>query len=275
VAQITWLASYPKSGNTWLRAFLANYLSDGAQAIEINKLPYFSHGEMAGGLFQQIAQKPLSALSEQQVQELRPSVHRALAALDRDPNLVKTHNALVNLFNIPIVTPQVTRNAIYVIRNPLDVVISYADHHGLTIDRAIEQMAREDNRTPTTEKLVFQFLGRWCDHAQSWLRAPGLALHVVRYEDLLARPQVTFGAIGKFLGIAPKHSRLARAIRRSSFRVLKTQEASAGFHERSRHSEAFFRSGEAGQWRRTLNAAQIDRIVSTHGEVMARHGYLP
>lgn len=275
MAQITWLASYPKSGNTWLRAFLANYLSDGKRAVEINTLPYFSHGEMAGGLFQQIARRPLNALTERDIQRLRPTVHGIVARLDRDPNFVKTHNALVSLFGVPIITPQVTRNAIYVIRNPLDVVISYADHHGLTIDKAIEQMARADNRTPTTEKQVFQFLGRWCDHVRSWLTAPGLKCHVVRYEDLLRDPQESFGAVGAFLGIAAKRSRLVRAIHHSSFRVLQTQESTSGFYERSQHSAAFFRAGESDQWKRTLTASQVDRIVSTHGEVMARHGYLP
>ncbi|MEJ2083836.1 MAG: sulfotransferase, partial [Acidobacteriota bacterium] len=35
---IVWLASYPKSGNTWLRAFLMNFLDPGKRPVDINQL---------------------------------------------------------------------------------------------------------------------------------------------------------------------------------------------------------------------------------------------
>ena len=275
LTHITWIASYPKSGNTWLRVFLANYLDGGEAPVAINDLPGLSHGEMAAGLFGQIAGKPVAALDGEAVQRLRPVVHRAIAGLRRDPNLVKTHNALVSLFGVPIVTPAVTRNAVYVLRNPLDVAISYADHFGVSLDQAIAALARADNRTKTTEKLVFQFLADWSTHVKSWLQAPGLPLHTVRYEDMLEEPHETFGAAVRFLGLPLDTARLERAIRHSAFSELRAQESASGFHERSAESDAFFREGRAGQWRDKLAPAQVDAIVEAHGEVMARHGYLP
>jgi hypothetical protein len=275
MAPITWLASYPKSGNTWLRAFLANYLNAGASPVDINELPRFSHGEMAGGLFEQLAGRPLAALSDEQLQRLRPAVHRAIAQLPREPNFVKTHNAFASLFGVPTVTMEATRAAIYVIRNPLDVVISYADHYGVDLDRAIGQMQRADNRTRTAGRTVFQLFGRWSDHVSGWTRAPGLRLHLMRYEDMLAAPEPAFAGVLAFLGLAEERERLLTAIRYSEFRELRAQEARAGFHERSRQSQAFFRAGRAGQWRELLSPAQVERIVAAHGETMAQYGYLP
>lgn len=272
---ITWLASYPKSGNTWLRTFLANYCDDRAEPFEINRLPYFSHGEMSVGIFEAIADKKVGQLADEVLQRLRPEVHRQIAALEREPNFVKTHNAIAVLFDVPTVTPEVTKAAVYVVRSPLDVALSYADHYGLTIDTAIEQMGSASNRTRTTDRNVFQYLGDWSQHVRSWAEAPGLGAHVVRYEDMADRPKGAFGDIVTYLALRNEAERLRRAIRFSSFRVLKSQEARQGFYERSRHSEAFFRSGRTRQWKTVLTTKQIDAIVTAHGETMATFGYLP
>ena len=274
VGRITWLASYPKSGNTWLRAFLANYCGNADRPFDINTLPHFSHGEMAPGLYETLSRRGIGEISDEEVQRLRPEVHRVIASFDREPNFVKTHNAIAVLFDVPTITPEVTEAAVYVVRNPLDVMISYADHFGLGLDKTIEQISSASNRTATTEKNVFQYLGNWSQHVRSWAEAPGLGTHVVRYEDMLNRPTRAFGEVVAYLGLENGRERLRRAIRFSSFRVLKIQEERHGFYERSRHSRTFFRSGQARQWKKALTAQQIQAVLADHGEVMARYGYL-
>ncbi|MBM3535959.1 MAG: sulfotransferase domain-containing protein, partial [Alphaproteobacteria bacterium] len=98
---------------------------------------------------------------------------------------------------------------------------------------------------------------------------------VVRYEDLLESPFKAFGGVTKFLGINAPRDRLDKAIKQSSFKVLKSQEKAKGFIERPAKAEAFFRKGESGQWRRDLTPDQVKRIVGDHREQMSRFGYVP
>src|SRR5205807_10374247 len=91
--------------------------------------------------YQEIIDKPGSQFTQDEVKELRPRVHRRLSALTPDSIIVKTHNALMEDDGHPLVTLDVTAGAIYIVRNPLDVVISLSHHLGLSLDRTIEIMA--------------------------------------------------------------------------------------------------------------------------------------
>ena len=143
------------------------------------------------------------------------------------------------------------------------------------MDLSVAAICNPENRLATVDRTVFQFLGSWSRHVRSWTAAQGLEPHVVRYEDMLRKPTKTFGAVAEFLGVAPSRERLTRAIRFSAFGELQAQERRQGFREASEAGHAFFRTGRSGQWRKALTTAQIDRIVSVHGELMAQYGYLP
>jgi hypothetical protein len=129
--------------------------------------------------------------------------------------------------------------------------------------------------SPPAQNHVHELLGSWSEHVESWTARPSSGLHVVRYEDMLDKPQATFGGIAAFLGLKPPRERLERAIARSSFKVLQDKERRHGFKEKSEKAERFFREGRAGQWRKLLGPEQIDRVVSAHSHQMQRFGYLP
>jgi hypothetical protein len=170
----------------------------------------------------------------------------------------------------------VTAGAIYLVRNPLDVAISYAHHSGKALDFTIEQMGRKDVETSGTDKGVYEVYGSWSQHVHSWTRMPHRALYVMRYEDMLADPAKAFGALARHLLLNPTSAQLEKAIERSSFEKLQAQEKEKGFRERPEGADqSFFREGRAGQWKEVLTQAQIDRIVRDHGEQMQRFGYLP
>ena len=275
MAGILWLASYPKSGNTWLRIFLANLFDDSKSAYDINKLGRFFYGEMSSDLYERVAGKPVAELSDVELHQLRPRVHRLLANLRAETVMAKTHNAMAMQGGVATITPDVTAGAIYVVRNPLDIVLSYADHYGLSIDSAIEAMASPENHVATSRTAVFQHLGAWGDHVRSWTRAPGLHLQIVRYEDLVNKPIDAFGDVVDFVGVKATRGRLRRAIRNASFNEMKRQETQHGFDEKSRHAASFFREGKNNQWREKLAADQVERMIEVHGEVMGEFGYLP
>ena len=275
MGKILWLASYPKSGNTWLRVFLHNLFRDPDEPYDINKLNEFCSADYAAIWYQQHLRKPAEEMTEQEVAALRPKVHEALTRVHPDTVFVKTHNALVESHGTEMVTMSQTAGAIYVVRNPLDVAISYGHHAGLDIDTAIEALNLAGHMTPNEANHVYQVYGSWSEHVKSWTGVAHPALHVMRYEDMLERPMDTFGAVAAFLGLRPTRERLQRAIQNSSFDELRKQEAKHGFEERSEKTTGFFREGRAGQWRETLTPAQIERIAGAHQEQMRRFGYWP
>ncbi len=274
MGKIIWLASYPKSGNTWLRAFLHNLLRNPDQPFDINRLTAFSLGDSLPQFYKQLDPRPPGELGFEDIARLRPSVHRLMTEASPDNVFVKTHNALVEDYDVPLITLELTAGAIYVVRDPLDVAMSYSHHLGASIDDTIQFMAASAARTPSGDAFVTEKICSWSVHVESWTANPNRTLHVVRYEDMHTQPIKTFAGIARFLGLTPPRERLEKAIRSSSFRVLQEQEKRHGFIERSPVAERFFRSGRMGEGRKLLTPAQIARIVADHGPQMARFGYL-
>ena len=275
LGQIIWIASYPKSGSTWLRAFLHNYVRNAEAPHDINSLMDLTTGESSAARYQRLDPRPPSDYSIADVQRLRPAVHRALA--DAHPGLVfvKTHNALLVVGGVQTITKDVTSGAIYILRDPRDVAISYSRHLGRPIDETIAIMADVEAATGGTDEKVYERLSSWSAHVHFWTRRPHAELHVMRYEDITASPLEAFGGLIRFLGQEPPADRLARAVGFSEFAVLRAQEEARGFIEQpTRSSGPFFRAGQVGQWQAVLTRAQVARIERDHGEVMRRFGYL-
>ena len=272
---ILWLASYPKSGNTWLRAYLANFFRNPARPIPINELPNHVYGDNFLIHYEQYSGKKAEELEPEEILRLRPKVHEWIAGSQPDTVMVKTHSACALTDKVPLITPSATAGAIYVIRNPLDVASSFANHYQTGLDRAIELMASERYVLPPVPGQLEQVLLDWSGHVRSWTQARGMQLHVMRYEDMARVPYKTFAALSRFLGLPEEKARIHRAIRFSAFREMKKQESESGFVEARPDGKAkFFRSGKAGGWRKELSPNQIARIIESHGEIMTEYGYL-
>ena len=107
---------------------------------------------------------------------------------------------------------------------------------------------------------IFEVIGRWDEHVESWLGAPGLPQISVRYEDLIANTQTEMTRVLEFLRIPVKEGQVKRAIRASSFSELRKQERQQGFSERPAQMDAFFVTGKSGGWREALTPAQVARV---------------
>ena len=274
MGNIVWLASYPKSGTTWLRAFLHNFLRPTDRPYDINRLTDFSESECDAQLYRHYDSRPASTYSIADVQRLRPKVHRDLTKAFPDLVFVKTHNAVLMVEGMPLLTPQFTAGSIYIVRDPRAVALSYSHHFGRPVDEVIDFMANDGAATGNDDRHVFERLGSWSTHVQSWTQQPNPRLHVMRYEDMLADPVASFGRVIRFLGREPPAERLDQAIRFSAFEVLQEQERQTGFVERPATATEFFRAGKADAWRTILTPAQIGRIEHDHAQQMRRFQYL-
>jgi hypothetical protein len=218
--------------------------------------------------------RPASQYTIADVQRMRPLVHRDLMALDRTLVFVKTHNARLPVAGVPLITPQVTAGAVYIVRDPHDIAFSYSRHLGRSIDATIDRMADPEAATGVSDTLVYECHGSWSLHVQSWTQPPDRLVRVLQYEALLAAPEAGFAALIAWLGQPPPVHRLQRAIRFSAIQELRAQEQAKGFVERVAASTgAFFGPGQPGRWRTVLSPAQRARIERDHGAAMARFGY--
>lgn len=271
---IVWLASYPKSGNTWARIFLANYLLGTLQPIPINQVHRIGIGDSVALAYRKVGGGRFDPADTMGHLQLREKVMRGIVANGADINFVKTHNARGRAFGTELILPRYTRAAVYIIRNPLDVVVSYARHYGQTPAQAAQTISRPDNTVAADPTSVAQYLGTWSDHVRGWTGTREFPVHTMRYEDMKSDPHRAFTGLLGFLGVPADPERVDRAVRFSSFGEMKRQEQSAGFIERSKNAERFFHTGETDQWKQALSPEDVATLRQRHGSVMARFGYL-
>jgi Sulfotransferase domain len=273
---IYWLASYPKSGNTWLRALLTNYRRDSDEPATLDELE--GSGAFLRETFDDCAGIESANLTQQQIEHYRPGVYERLAAESTEPLFLKIHDAYTyNADSRPIISKRATAGVIYLIRNPLDVAVSYAYHRNEAIDKTIRVMSRPDAMLAGSDRPndhLPQRVLSWSGHICSWVDEADLNVHIVRYEDMVRQSVAVFTAIVRFAGLDVDADRVRKAVAFSCFEQLQAQEAAHGFAEKQPTAASFFRQGRAGSWRDELTDGQVGQLVTDHRSVMRRFGYL-
>jgi aryl sulfotransferase len=286
VTRTIWLASYPKSGNTWLRALIGNLILDDGGAAGLGRLA-------CGGIasdrssFDFIMLIDSGLLTHDEIDCLRPRAHAALARgafedgiknKDSSPvRFVKVHDAYtLNTVGEPLLGgADGAQGAIVIVRDPRDVAPSLAHHMSFTIDKAIEFMNSDDaaNCKKTRALQLRQKLRGWSGHAASWLDQKDLPVHLIRYEDLRSDTADTLRRAMAFAELPATEEQINRAVACCDFARLRQQEQENGFNEAPRMGVQFFRRGEVGSWRDELSSEQVAQIESCHHRMMLRLGY--
>ena len=239
--KILWLASYPKSGNTWFRAFLTALMNEGK--VDINDLDtdgIFSSRQ----LFDAVADVDSRDLYDEEAKLMIADVYRSLACDGDKMRIVKVHDAFeADNEGNSIIPEDVTHGALYFIRNPLDIAGSLANHMHSSIQDAVNTMNNKAakmaeqpgnlNRNPQ----FMQNLCDWSSHVDSWTLKPSFPVWVVRYEDMLEHTFETFQKAVNFIGWDYSAEQILKAAEACSF------EASAG----RRRRKALVRKQEKAQ----------------------------
>ncbi len=275
---IVWLASYPKSGNTWFRIFLRHLMSGPDAPADLQGVGCTIASSRS--VFDGLAGIDSCDMSHDEIDSLRPRVYEQIVADAKEfPIFMKTHDAYTYLPDSePMLSRRATAGAVYLVRNPLDVAVSFANHSGHDhYEKTIAKMgsvsyAMCSKPFKLADQLRQQMPG-WSGHVASWLEAD-TRVHVMRYEDMKARPLETFTAAVRFAGLDHSEALIQGALDNSRFEKLQRMEQENGFCERPPGCKKFFRKGLAGSWREELTAKQARKIIADHSEMMRRFGYL-
>ena len=257
---IIWLASYPKSGNTWLRSLLSSYY-------------YSEDGNFTFDLLKNISQFPQSKFINKSSSRPGDSAKYWISSQkkiieDKKIKFFKTHNALLNINNYRFTTPEITCGAIYIVRDPRNIITSLKNHYETSYNEAINFMTSDRKYIyDTTENPInlssFQFLSSWSMHYKSWVYHTPFKTLLVKYEDLLNNQKEIFKKIITFVNKISNleksldDSKLEKSILSTNFEKLQKDELDLGFDEaiissKNKDKIQFFKYGPDNNWMNLL-----------------------
>jgi len=285
-----WLASYPKSGNTWFRLLLANLRAE--RPAEINRLPTEPALASARAPFDRAMLVASGLLTPDECDLIRPAAYRAMARID-DPEedagaagiddtiFVKTHDGWT--YNAAgeamLGGADAAAGAILIVRDPRDIVASLAHHNAAPYDAAIGFMAdpaaRFADRLENQPSQLRQIVTDWSGFQASWLDQRDVPVHLIRYEDLHADAVGALARALTFVGLDATMADCRRAAEFAQFGRVREQEKRSGFGEAPRPQLAtgFFRRGDTGGWHDELSPQQAACVEAAHAAMMLRLGY--
>lgn len=278
---LIWLASYPKSGNTWLRILLHSILSEEGKLIDINKIKSTSHGFIKRYAFDDFLELDSTELTLEETNYYKRAYFTNFSQESGQDTFIKTHDANIKLSNGQYLIPEeATKLAIYLVRNPLDIVGSFANHLGIDFGKTISVMQNQkftffrSKRGLTSN--VDQFVSDWSSHVQSWINSKEFPVVIVKYEELISSPYESMLKILKAMGRSDVDPWVLKsAIKNNSFQNLVKREHEQGFKEKGRMSPVFFRKGKSGSWKEELTEDQVSKVCKAHKETMLKFNYLP
>ena len=270
---IRWISSYPKSGNTWVRLFLMAYADPAV--FDINQRSADHTQDTNSEIYKKVSPVDGKDLTDTEVRLLRGAVLVQMVRQTPDNMLyLKTHSSNISTNNLAWIPPEYTDRALYIIRDPRDVVVSLADHMDSSVDDTIKVMANEDQKLDKWGTIVHVPLLSWSLHINSWMRDLPYDTHVLRYEDLISEPERQFQVLINFFKMKFDRTRFNKAMNLTSFDALQRAESNDGFDARSAKQKKFFRSGKVGSWQDVITDRQEAEIIRSHSTVMQQCSYL-
>ena len=200
--------------------------------------------------------------------------------LNNKINYLKTHNAMCTVNNYKFTNLENTLGAIYIVRDPRDVLVSYSNFLNKSVDEILKKMISNDSYEGAELKSkVYKksLLGSWSNHYNSWKNYKSREKIIIKYEDMINNTSSTFLKVLTYLKriikIEIDQNKMHNAIEETSFENLRSLEMSEGF-KTNPSKNPFFRKGVVGDWREKLSKDQVEKIESAFKDEMIELGYL-
>ena len=255
---IIWIASYPKSGNTYLRSFISSY--------------YFSQkGKFDFNLLLNILQFPSLKFTKKNFSSEDEASQNWMFNqnqffLNNKVHFVKTHNTLEEFKGNKFTSNQQTLGAIYIVRDPRNILSSLTHHYSLSYDQAYQKIIDENasllEKSLNNDHSNFTFLGSWSNHYKSWKNTTEFKTLFIKYEELEKNKYETFKNVINYINCIKGNKakidekRLLNSIRSTNFTNLKNKEKNEGFEESVISSDGkkkpFFNLGFNNRWQKIL-----------------------
>jgi len=288
---IFWIASYPKSGNTLLRAILSSlfFSKDGTVTFELISAIKGLENKWRLNFIEDKNPKEFLLLNKNKVLskywlELQSKTNMQLK---EEFIFLKTHHALVTYSNYPFTIEDNCRGYFYIVRDPRDVAISWAKHSNISINKSIDFLMNELSATEwnhSNKSLLPKdiapkvILSSWEKNIISWINNKwSCPKMIIRYEDLVYNKKNIIISIVKFLNKNFKikftnlDNKIQKILESTDFKKLKKAEEEKGFKEAT--NGPFFRTGKKNQWKKILNKVQIKKIENKFSKTMLAFGY--
>ncbi len=280
---IIWIASYPKSGNTWVRSLISNYYfsKDGAFDFnllkQIDSFPSSKHFRDYDDKFEKPEDTSKYWIKEQEKINKENKVF-----------FLKTHNALCKINENKFTNQKNTLAAIYIVRDPRNIITSISNHYQISIDDALQFM--KDKRRGIIEKEKNRFVGfqplfSWDLHLKSWVENTLYPTTIIKYEDLILNTNLAFRKIIEFINKVTQSNqminekKILQCVENCKFSNLKKIENENGFDEAMTQKQTgkkitFFNLGKDNDYRKILNKNILSEINKHFKKELIKYGYL-
>ena len=263
---IIWIASYPKSGNTYLRSFISSY--------------YFSKkGKFDFELLLNILQFPSVKFVKKnlnsQLEASQNWIYNQKQFFSGEKiQFVKTHNSLNQYKGNSFTTKDISLGSIYIVRDPRNLVTSISHHYSMKYDQAYDKILDENasllEKSRDGDYSNFTFLGSWSNHYKSWKNSKDFKTLFIKYEDLENNKYDTFREIIKFIDNLKNdkssfnEKKFLNSINSTNFSNLRNKEENEGFEEsvssRSGNKKRFFNLGFNNRWQKILPKSILSKL---------------
>ena len=283
---IIWLASYPKSGNTWVRSFLNSLLfnkNNEANLGELRKIDQYPKRSHFVNLVTKI----------DNMNELSSNWIRSQKILNQDNKVkfLKTHHALCKFKNSVFTNSDVSLGVVHIVRDPRNVISSILYHFSKKDYEEAKDFLFDENKAigkkfdandPNVNRNIFTVISSWKNHYNSWKQFKKNYL-LIKYEDLVQDPYNEFNKLSnylsKILNLNFEKEKIKNAVGANSFEELKKLEVDNGFAEAIRDKETgeikrFFNLGPDNDWKKLLDDGLRENIEREFKNEMIELGYI-
>tara|TARA_B100002052_G_C15796489_1_gene558935 strand:+ start:212 stop:1048 length:837 start_codon:yes stop_codon:yes gene_type:complete len=276
---IIWIASYPKSGNTFIRSFISAYY-------------YTNNGEFDFNLLKFIEQFPDKQFFDGFINDKDDAskkwlpIQRKLIK-SKKVKFLKTHSAYGSYNNNQFTSSEVTLGGIYIVRDPRNIISSLTNHFSLNVDGALNMLLDENRGIKSDDNnfATYSFLSSWSNHLNSWSNIKSFRTIIIKYEDLENNSEKILTDLIRFINNllnnnkGVDYQKFKKAIETTNFSILKKKENKDGFFEamfskKENKKIPFFNLGFKSDWKKVLDKKVVEVIEKKFEREMKDMGYL-